>query len=86
MGLIPWFAVVILLGMTWMTASRRRRRSQSQCYLLNYVCYKPPNDRKTTVEMAAAVAERNQRLGLREFRYLLRLYNHAGIGDQTCPI
>ncbi|KAI4974010.1 hypothetical protein ZWY2020_041791 [Hordeum vulgare] len=69
-----------LTYLAWTAASRRRR---SQCYLLDYVCYKPPDDRKLTTDMGFAVAERNKQLGAPELRYLLRLTSRAGLGEQT---
>ncbi|KAM3195407.1 hypothetical protein ACQJBY_071495 [Aegilops geniculata] len=80
------FAVPILLAtmaltyLAWTAASRRRR---SQCYLLDYICYKPTDDRKVTTDMSYALAERNKRLGAPELRYLLRLTSRAGLGEQT---
>uniref|UniRef100_A0ACD5ZLV8 Uncharacterized protein n=1 Tax=Avena sativa TaxID=4498 RepID=A0ACD5ZLV8_AVESA len=66
--------------LAWTAVSRRRH---SQCYLLDYVCYKPSDDRKVTTDMAFAIAERNKHLGLPEIRYLLRLVSRAGLGEQT---
>ncbi|XBI07259.1 hypothetical protein VPH35_135188 [Triticum aestivum] len=76
MELIRLFAVPVLLAtmastyLAWTAASRRRR---SQCYLLDYVCYKPANDRKVTTDMTVAMAERNKHLGMSELRYLFFL-------------
>uniref|UniRef100_A0ACD5TX43 Uncharacterized protein n=1 Tax=Avena sativa TaxID=4498 RepID=A0ACD5TX43_AVESA len=66
--------------LAWKATSRRRH---SQCYLLDYVCYKPSDDRKMTTDMAAAVAERNKQFGVSELRYLFRLTSRAGLGEQT---
>uniref|UniRef100_A0ACD5UVF8 Uncharacterized protein n=1 Tax=Avena sativa TaxID=4498 RepID=A0ACD5UVF8_AVESA len=88
MELIPLSAVPMMLAITltmaclaWKAASHRRRHSQ--CYLLDYVCYKPSDDRKMTTDMAGAVAERNRQFGTAELRYLFRLTARAGLGEQT---
>uniref|UniRef100_N1R4F5 very-long-chain 3-oxoacyl-CoA synthase n=1 Tax=Aegilops tauschii TaxID=37682 RepID=N1R4F5_AEGTA len=66
--------------LAWAAAVRRR---QSRCYLLDYVCHKPSDDRKVTTEMAGALIERNPRLGLSEYRFLLRVIVGSRIGEET---
>ncbi|KAI4974013.1 hypothetical protein ZWY2020_041794 [Hordeum vulgare] len=69
-----------LTYLAWTATSHRRR---SQCYLLDYVCYRPPDDRKVTTDMLYEMVERNKYLGMPELRYLFRLTSRAGLGEQT---
>jgi 3-ketoacyl-CoA synthase len=70
--------------LVWTSLARRR---QSRCYLLDYVCHKPSDDRKVNTEVAGEVVQRNSRLGISEYRFLLRVITRSGIGEETyCPV
>uniref|UniRef100_A0ACD5YF58 Uncharacterized protein n=1 Tax=Avena sativa TaxID=4498 RepID=A0ACD5YF58_AVESA len=73
-----------LAYLAWTSLARRR---QSRCYLLDYACHKPSDDRKVTTEIAGELIQRNSRLGLSEYRFLLRVITRSGIGEDTyCPL
>ncbi|XP_062209282.1 3-ketoacyl-CoA synthase 12-like [Phragmites australis] len=87
MELLPLLTVFLLVHavaiLAWTAAARRR---QSRCYLLDYVCHKPSGERKVSTEIAGNVIERNKRLGLPDYRFLLRVIVRSGIGEETyCP-
>ncbi|KAL6878398.1 hypothetical protein ACP4OV_012568 [Aristida adscensionis] len=87
MELLPLLTVLLLAHalayLAWTAAERRRR---SRCYLLDYVCHKPSDDRKVSTEMAGDLIQRNTRLGLPDYRFLLRVIVGSGIGEDTyCP-
>ncbi|CAL4931817.1 unnamed protein product [Urochloa decumbens] len=87
MELLPLLTVLLLAHalayLAWTAAARRR---QSRCYLLDYVCHKPGDGRKMSTETSGAVIQRNKRLRLPDYRFLLRVIVGSGIGEDTyCP-
>jgi 3-ketoacyl-CoA synthase len=84
MELLPLLTALLLAHalsyLAWTAAARRR---QSRCYLLDYVCHKPCDDRKISTEAAGDVIQRNKRLGLPDYRFLLRVIVRSGIGEET---
>jgi 3-ketoacyl-CoA synthase len=79
--LLTWLLLAHAMAyLAWTAAARRR---QSRCYLLDYVCHKPRDDRKLSTETAGDVIQRNARLGLTDYRFLLRVIVRSGIGEET---
>lgn len=75
--LVPTLYACFLI---WKMFDEKRDR---ECYILNYQCYKPPNDRMLGTEFCGKLIRRTENLGPSEYRFLLKAIVSSGIGEQT---
>ncbi|XP_042498550.1 3-ketoacyl-CoA synthase 12-like [Macadamia integrifolia] len=58
-------------------------RDPGGCYIIGYECHKPAEDRKLDTEQCGDIIKRNKNLTLEDYRFLLRMFVRAGIGEET---
>src|SRR5690348_16531000 len=59
------------------------QKHSTDCYLIEYVCFKPSPDRKTSAQTSAEILVQNESLRLPEYQFCLKMIVRSGIGEET---
>ncbi|KAK8445809.1 hypothetical protein SEVIR_9G387750v4 [Setaria viridis] len=83
MELIALLLVLLVVAAAYSASAAASHRRRSRCFLLDYVCYKPPDDLKFPTETMRALLDRSERLDGPARRFLLRVVVRSGLGEHT---
>ncbi|XLR13101.1 hypothetical protein S83_041039 [Arachis hypogaea] len=83
MDLITLLTLLPALYLCFLIWNLFDQKRDQECYILDYQCYKPSDDRKLGTEFCGKVIKRSQSLGLDEYKFLLKAIVSSGIGEQT---
>ncbi|CAO2193717.1 unnamed protein product [Urochloa humidicola] len=83
MELIYLLLALLVAGAAYTAMAAASRHRRSRCYLIDYVCYKPPDDLKFPTEAMRALLDRSERLDAAVRRFLLRVVVRSGLGEHT---
>ncbi|KAL5726303.1 very-long-chain 3-oxoacyl-CoA synthase [Ranunculus cassubicifolius] len=58
-------------------------RKHHSCYIINYECFLPSDDRKINTEICFEIGKRNKNLTLDDFNFAFRIMERCGVGEET---
>ncbi|KAK1267688.1 3-ketoacyl-CoA synthase 12 [Acorus gramineus] len=82
-ALITSTLLLLLLSLFHLCKTHKRRTNNRHCYLLDYVCFKPSDDRKVSTDLCGRIVRRNSHLGIDEYKFMLKVMVNSGIGEET---
>ncbi|KAJ6762026.1 3-KETOACYL-COA SYNTHASE [Salix koriyanagi] len=86
MELFLAFCLLLLYSAISKLCKLAYEKRDQRCYMLGYQCHKAAEDQKLDTGSCAKIIVRNQRLGIEEYRFLLKTMVSSGIGEDTyCP-
>ncbi|XP_068665856.1 3-ketoacyl-CoA synthase 3-like [Aristolochia californica] len=83
MELFALLTVVILGYSVFIFRALYEKWRNQSCYIVEYVCFKPSDDRKLNTQLSGEIVMRNKNLGKDELHFLLKVIVLSGLGEET---
>ncbi|XP_045790289.1 3-ketoacyl-CoA synthase 12-like [Trifolium pratense] len=80
LSLIYVVPALYFIFLIWKLFDQKR---DQECYILDYQCYKPTQDRMLGTKLCGKIIKRTEDLGLNEYKFLLKAIVSCGIGERT---
>eukprot|EP01018_Ginkgo_biloba_P009411 Gb_27863 [translate_table: standard] len=72
-----------MLGVGTQIILRMYLRRRRECYLVDYTCYKPPDERKIITEISIYISGRQEPLNAEKLNFQWMVYLRSGLGEET---
>lgn len=75
--------VASLIIVVWAIRFIWKRKHMNECYLVDYYCFKPPEDRKMYTDLCEYFVRRHENLTEEDVRFQLKVLLKSGLGEET---
>ncbi|XP_073222773.1 3-ketoacyl-CoA synthase 12-like [Cicer arietinum] len=83
MEFLTFIYVVTIMHLCFQIWKLFDKRRDQECYILDYQCYKPSDERKLGTNLCGKIIGKSENIGLAECKFFLKAIVNSGIGEET---